>query len=179
MKYMECMKLLPLGAHSVWVPVLVSFHNKPSYEILSQINTFILSTFFWSWCLITAVQTLTRRDYKSNSGWLLGKEKENNCFLDMTGLLHTWTHSSCDCMHKIKLVKTPAWMCAGVIIPFLYLRDYQQLNTDEEEKKSIFFRNASLQNDSWFIWVDGSTPKQCYMDSAFKKKKDEFWRIKW
>jgi hypothetical protein len=39
-------------------------------------------------------------------------------------------------------------MCAGVIIPFLYLRDYQQLNTDEEEKKSIFFRNASLQNDS-------------------------------
>ena len=53
-------QLLPTGSCPVGVPVLTSFSDGVQCGSVSQINPFLPNLFFWSWCFITATETLIK-----------------------------------------------------------------------------------------------------------------------
>lgn len=49
----------------------------------------------------------------------------NQCLLDMTGSLDSWTHCSCGCLHNIPRINIPPWNGRDLWAPHPYLRSYR------------------------------------------------------
>lgn len=105
------------------------------------------------------------------------------CFLDLTGLLHTQTHSGSDCRHTTCTGSHETKISdheEGLMISYCWLRNYCQLRASGEKESVFFSKDAVTERTTKLQWVIlfQCTSEQHGVDSVGLKEEQRSWQEK-